>query len=139
MQDGKMNYRDFFQLFENKDRFIDKLDLTDDQKTRIKDFFRKYPNLESKIDWNRKNLTFEDFQALLVTEGKSKSQAKKVGLEGLIKGVDYKILEQGENYIAYQPLTYLGSKTIASNKVPPVKANGAAWLSGSMPLTGCLI
>lgn len=127
MDKFKSNIKYLSTLLESKDHLIDNLSLTDDQKTQLKDFFRKYPNLESKIDWNRKNLTFEDFQDLLATEGKSKSQAKKVGLGGLIEGVDYKILEQSENYIAYQPLTYLGSETIASNKVPPVKANGAKW------------
>ena len=118
---------DLINLLESKDRFIDKLDITDDQKTQLKDFFKKYPNLESKIDWNKKDLTFKDFEDLLATEGKSKSQAKKKGLEGITEGVDYKVLEQGENYIAYQPLTYRGSMTIASNRVPPVKGNGAQW------------
>lgn len=127
MRKLKLNIDYLCNLLESKDHIIDRLNLTDDQKTRLKDFFKKYPNYESKIDWNRKDLTFEDFESLLANEGKSKTQAKKQGLEGIIEGKDYKVLEQTDDYIAYQPLTYLGSKTIASNRVPPVKDKGAQW------------
>ena len=112
---------------ENKDHIIDRLSLTDEQREILKHFFKKYPNYESKIDWNKKDLTFEDFKDLLANEGKSKSQAKKNGLAGLKEGEDYVIVDQKPDFIAYQPLTYLGSKTIASNAVPPVKENGAKW------------
>ena len=71
------------RLLESKDHLIDKLDLTDGQKTELKDFFKKHPNYESKIDWNNKSLQYKDFANLLDQEGKSKSQAKKKGIEGL--------------------------------------------------------
>ena len=42
--------QDFRRFFEDKDRLIDKLDLTDDQKSELKAFFKKHPNYENKID-----------------------------------------------------------------------------------------
>lgn len=114
-----MNYRNFFQLFENKDRLIDKLDLTDKQKEQLKAFFAKHPNYETKIDWNNKGLQWEDFANILSLDGKSKTQAKKTGISGLVEDKDYKILAQNEKYIIYYPLTHLGSKVLASKKVAP--------------------
>lgn len=120
-------------FLENKDHIINKLaNLTSDQKEEVKLFFQKHPSYESKIDWNDKSLSYEDFESILALDGKSKTQAKKRGIEGLVEGVDYEYLGCGNsrdfgNYTLYQPLTYLGSKTLASNKVPPVKARGAQW------------
>lgn len=116
-----MTYKDslanFLILLESKDHLIDKLDLSDEQKSELKDFFNKHPNYENKIDWNKKNLGWDDFEPLFDLEGKSKTQAKKKGIEGLTEDVDYKILVQNENYIIYYPLTHLGSKILASSKV----------------------
>lgn len=119
-------------LLENKNHLIDRLDLTTTQKEEIKAFFAKHPTYESKIDWNDKNLSYEDFKPILALDGKSKTQAKHKGIEGLVEGVDYKFIEEGTainlgKYRIYQPLTYLGSCVLASNKVPPVKGNGARW------------
>ena len=120
-------------LLENKNHLIDKLtNLTDAQKEEIKAFFLKHPSYESKIDWNNKSLSYNDFKPILALDGKSKTQAKKKGIEGITENVDYKYLGDGYskaigNYKLYQPLTYLGSVTLASNKVPPVKGNGAQW------------
>ncbi len=118
----------FRRLDEDKSRFIDRNDnLDDEQKEEIKDFFARHPNYENRIDWNRKNLEYKDFEGLLSSEGKSRTQAKKKGLGGLVEGKDYVVIERTPDFIAYQPLTYLGSMTIASNRVPPVKEAGAQW------------
>lgn len=114
-----MIYNDFFQFLESKDRLIDRLDLTEDQKTKLKIFFKKYPGFESKIDWNRKDLTWEDFSELLANEGKSKSQAKKKGIEGLIEEKDYKIIESNDEYTIYYPMNHRASVTLASMKTAP--------------------
>ena len=117
---GCKNYiNKLVSLLESKDHLINKLDLEDEQKDRLKAFFKKHPNYESKIDWNNKDLQWEDFENLLTLEGKSKSQAKKVGIEGLIEDKDYKILAKNEHYTIYYPLTHLGSKVLASTKVAP--------------------
>lgn len=118
---------------ENKNHIIDRLvNLTDTQKEEIKSFFAKHPSYENKIDWNDKSLSYKDFEPVLKLDGKSKTQARKKGIEGITEGKDYRYLGSGYNseigsYTLYQPLTYLGSKTLASNKVPPVKENGAQW------------
>ena len=117
---------------ENKNHLIDKLNLTSEQKEEIKAFFLKHPSYESKIDWNNKSLQYKDFEPLLALDGKSKTQAKKYGLPGLIEGKDYvdfgeaALPELGKCYF-YQPLTHRGSVVLASNKIPPVKGNGAKW------------
>ncbi len=122
------------RLLENKNHLIDKLDLTPAQKEEIKAFFLKHPSYENKIDWNNKSLQYKDFEPLLAKDRKSKTQARKNGLPGLIEGKDY--VDFGEVVFdndevkrihIYQPLSYLGSKTLASNKVPPIKDAGAKW------------
>lgn len=122
-----MTFREYIALRESKDHLINKLNMTPEQKERVIGLFRKYPHLESKIDWNRKDLTFEDFKPLLSNEGKSKTQAKKKGLKGLKEGKDYVVIDKTPEFTAYQPLTYLGSVTLASNRVPPAKGSGAQW------------
>lgn len=128
MYQYRNSIQDLINLLENKDHLIDKLDfLTDDQKQTLKDFFKKYPNYEGKIDWNNKDLAWEDFQPLLKLEGKSKSQAKQSGISGLTEGKDYKVIatssqkdkREGTDWTIYYPLNHLASKTLASSKTPP--------------------
>lgn len=128
-----MIHKDFFRFIENKDRLIDKLNLTDEQKTQLKDFFNKHPNYESKIDWNNKNLTWDDFSGLFDLEY-SKSKAKKKGIEGLKEGLDYLILEQNDLYTIYYPLDHKASQTLASTRVAPytegkwcISQNSSQW------------
>ena len=128
MKDIVSDFRSLVKFIENKDHLIKRLNLTDEQKTKLIDLFKKYPNLESKIDWNRKDLNWPDFQEVLTSEGKSRSQAKKKGIEGLKEGEDYKLLEKNENYTVYYPLTHLGSKILA-DKVAPVDVIGQWCIS----------
>ena len=132
MRKFKENLEYLQLLLENKDHLIDRLSLTDDQKSELKAFFKAHPNYESKIDWNNKALTYADFKAVLALEGKSRSQAKKKGVSGLKEGTDYKVIGQGIavnrefgsadwEYTMYMPLTHLASKTLASQTtLPPV-------------------
>lgn len=137
-KDTSKDYRRFlerrYRLLEDKTRFINNLDLTDDQKDHLKAFFKKYPNYESKIDWNRRDLKWEDFSELLANEGKSKSQAKKYGLSGLTPDKDYKIVRQETvgNYTLtiYYPLTFLASETLANPRVAPLGITGKWCISG---------
>ena len=132
MTSYKNNFSLKFPIKENKNHLIDRLDLTPDQKEKIKAFFAKHPSYESKIDWNNKSLSYKDFESLLALDGKSKTQAKKYGLSGLVEEKDYvdfgeaTLPELGRCHL-YQPLSYKGSVVLASNKVPPVKSNGAKW------------
>ncbi len=128
-----MKASDIYRFLEKKDHLIDNLNgLTPDQKEELKAFFAKHPSYESRVDWNNKSLSYKDFESLLALDGKSKTQAKKNGLSGLVEGKDYfdfgeaNVLVLGRCHL-YQPLSYLGSKILASNAVPPVKGNGAKW------------
>lgn len=122
-----------YRFSENKDSLINGLkNLTPEQKEEIRAFFAVHPNYEPEINWNDRSLSYEDFVPLLKRNGKSKAQARKKGLGGLIEGEDYRYLGNGHDdeigdYRIYEPLSYLGSKTLASNRVPPVKKNGAKW------------
>lgn len=137
-KESKDDYRGLlasrYRLLESKDHIIDGLNLTDEQKTLLKDFFKKHPNYESKIDWNKKDLKWEDFAGTVALEGKSRSQARKNGLEGLVKDKDYKFItsgttEDGYSYDIYMPLNHLGSVTLASRKVGYPQA--AQWCISS--------
>lgn len=85
-------------FFENKDHIIDRLEgLTDAQKEEIKAFFSKHPSYESKVDWNDRSLSYKDFEPILKLDGKSKTQARKKGIEGITEGKDYEYLGDGYN------------------------------------------
>ena len=118
------------RFLETKDHLINRLDLTDEQKTQLKDFFKKYPSHENKIDWNRKDLKWEDFANILANEGKSRSQAKKYGISGLTLNKDYNIVFQNDECTIYYPLTFLASETLASPKVAPLGVTGEWCIAG---------
>lgn len=127
---------DFRHFFEDKNRLIDRLNLTDEQKTEIKDFFKSHPNYENKIDWNRKDLAYSDFEEVLKLEGNSKSSQKKYGLSGkaqigdLVEGTDYDIIHEEPNFCIYYPLTFKGSETLAKPSTPPEGVTGKWCIAG---------
>ena len=135
------NYDYLEKLLEKKDHLIKKLtSLTDEQKQQAIDFFNKHPNYENEIDWNRKDLTWEDFDAVINKSRDTKSQIKKAvkkGIEGLQEGEDYIYLGtfkyEGSDVDAYIPLNWKGSRVLASDQVPPLLSTvfdgftGAKW------------
>ena len=135
------NYYYLEKLLEKKDHLIKKLtSLTDEQKQQAIDFFNKHPNYENEIDWNRKDLTWEDFDAVINKSRDTKSQIKKAvkkGIEGLQEGEDYIYLGtfkyEGSDVDAYIPLNWKGSRVLASDQVPPLLSTvfdgftGAKW------------
>ena len=113
---------EFFQLLENKNRFIDaNPNLTDEQKQELKAFFLKYPHLEGKVgDWQKsKEWTWETFQPLMAEAKKTNFEKKKENIEGLALNGDYRIIYEDENIQAYEPYTHKGSWVLASNAVGP--------------------
>ena len=129
--------KDIFRKFlENKDRLIDKLDLTDEQKGQLKTFFNSHPNFENKIDWNKKDLKWEDFQEVLKLEGNTKSSQKKYGLSGkaqiedLVEGKDYDVILEEPQFCIYYPLTFKGSETLAKPTTPPLDVTGKWCIAG---------
>ena len=140
-----MKYFEFFKLLEKKDHIIKKMNhLTDEQKQIAIDFFTKHPSYESELGtkWNSPNLSWEDLEKVIYKPRTSKSQIKKVvkkGIEGIEEGKDYLLLGEGifhnSPFQMYQPLTWAGSRVLASNKVLPnvetdsrnERYSGAAW------------
>lgn len=107
---------------ENKDARIDKLNLTDEEKQSLKALFREHPELESKVDWNRRDLTFDDFKALFdIKSNSSKKKASKRGggLDALENGKDYEVVKSDDRFTLYAIKTYEASCIIASNAVKP--------------------
>ena len=111
-----MKYSEFFKMLEKKDHLINRLNtLTYEQKAEAIDFFNKHPNYESEIDWNRKDLTWADFEKVINKERVSKSQIPNFVKEGK----HYLTLYKGKGITIYQPLTYVASRYLASKEVAP--------------------
>lgn len=109
-------------LLESKDHIINKMPkLSDDEKKAVIYFFKKKPNLENKIDWNRwKELTLKDFQDVMaVTKTEKKKKVKQTGIAGLKKGEDYLEfpLPESVDAVAYAPLSHEASEHIASKSI----------------------
>ncbi len=109
-------------LTESKDRIINKMPLLSyDEKKELISFFKKHPNYENKIDWNKwKKLKFSDFSFALSTKSKrSKKKAlKHKGISGLKEGEDYVHVKlKSKDYLAYIPLTWEASRDIASKYI----------------------
>ena len=113
------------RLQESVDRFIDNnVNLTSEQKEEIKDFFRRHPDLNGKVNWQKEGalLKYEDFQKIMLDYANRKQVKKKdtpSGLDTLKEGVDYKIVYNGDGITGYEVLTYKASCTLASNQVEP--------------------
>ena len=109
--------------------------LTDEQREYLIKLFNKYNYLWSLLPsdkLNKGNLEWSDCKDIIEQAGKSKTARKKKGITSLKEGYDYIFLGEGfneeiGNYLMYQPLTYKGSKVLASNNVEPKKGNGAKW------------
>lgn len=120
--------KSFTQLNEKKDHIINRLHaLSQEEKELLIKFFEKNPHLESKINWNNKNLTFKDFKEVLDTVSKTRleKQVKQHGVSGLREGKDYvdcTFMYDKHNYgcWAYAPLNHHASRLIASDKVGSV-------------------
>ena len=131
-----MKYYEFFsfleegKLTEKKDHIINKMNLTDEQKALAIEFFNKHPNYESELGskWNKpEEMTWEDLEAVINKPRNTKSQIKKAvkrGIEGLTENVDYIFwgvhdIKDAGTVTMYQPLTWKGSRVLASDQVPP--------------------
>jgi hypothetical protein len=112
-------------LLEKKDHIIRRLkNLTDDEKQQVIDFFARKPNLENQINWQNRDLTFDDFQQVMdVTKTERKRQVKKLGLGGLKSGKDYIEVDLGDSdWRGFIPLHWEASKLLASTKIGGVEA-----------------
>ncbi len=117
-------------LREKKDHLISKLNLNDDQKTEIIEFFNRRPDLESKVDWNNiKALSYEFFKTFIkeadnqVTRG----NIKKRGIGTFIEGKDYVDISINSDVDAFIPLTYKFQKFIQNTTYGNAEAS---WCIG---------
>lgn len=103
-------------LREKKDHLIKKLNMPEDKKAKIIAFFEKHPNLENKIDWNRKNLSWEDFEPLVnFRQEKAKHVEKSIDFGEFKENIDYQILHGNSKMNIIQPLTYEFEVWLQSN------------------------
>ena len=116
-----------YRLREAKTSQLKKLlnngNITEEQFQIADEFFKKYSAFEKEIDWNRGlKITWDDLKSVIYKERNSESQTKKKirkGLEGFEEGKDYVVLEETDDYVAYQPFTWEASRMIASHYVEP--------------------
>ena len=109
--------------------------LTDEQREYLIKLFNKYNYLWKQLPsdkLNKGSLEWSDCKDIIEQAGNSKTARKKKGISGLKEGYDYIFLGEGfnetiGNYLMYQPLTYKGSKVLASNNVEPKIGYGARW------------
>ena len=138
-----MPYNRFFRFLEDKSHLINKLNMSLDQKIEVEEFFKRHPNYENKIDWNRRDLTYGDFEPLLELEGNTKSSQKKYGLSGkaqiedLVEGKDYEIVKVADRlsfgkpaFILYKVLTFKASEVLAKPTTPPKGVTGHWCIAG---------
>ena len=132
-----MNYFEKFceDVFnESKDRFIDKLNfLTNEEKNFYKSFFKKHPQLESKVEWQKPDTITKETLEMLVKEAENSSTHKrkdeKENPEKLFlnRQNDFEILLQTENWIFVWIKTYEGARFCNSSKCG---GQGAKWCIG---------
>lgn len=109
------------KLLESVTRFIKaNVNLTDEQKKEVIDFFDRHADLNRLVNWQKDGalLKYEDFQKIMVDYANRKNK-KKDGLAELKEGVDYNIVYTGDGIIGYDVLTYKASCVLASNDVEP--------------------
>lgn len=118
-------------LQENKDRFIKALKTDEDWKNKAIDFFKSHANLESKIDWNKKNDDLiVDISLLMSTTGEKAEKNKekrKVYKEAPTFGEGWKIFKETEDWIFAMPLTWEACNYADSTECG---GEGAKWCIG---------
>jgi hypothetical protein len=111
-----MKYFEFFKMLEaDKSRFINKLDTSEENKQLAINFFKKHPKYESEINWQSLDLSWEDIEEVIFKERISGAQLKNF----VKKGKHFLVLYSDENCVLFQPLTWLGSRYLASTYVKP--------------------
>ena len=109
------------RLLESIDRFVDNnVNLSDEQKKEVKDFFRKHPDLNGLVNWQKEGvlLKYADFRKIM-DDYTNRKHEQVDGLSQIKEGVDYKIVYNSDGVTAYEVLTYKGSCVLASNNVSP--------------------
>lgn len=114
-----MDNLDLVTLFleSSKDRFIKKLNLTDEQKQEVMDFCDKYPQYASKINWQKKDLSYDDIKAVMDLHAQSKSDKKRQAKNDpktLFKNGNFIIYKETENWLYVLPQSWSDGKFVDS-------------------------
>jgi hypothetical protein len=146
----------FISLREKKDHLISKNpNLTDDEKVTLNCFFKEHPSAENEgigggkvgIDWNRKDLTFSDFEPLMNKyvnkriEKENKEKEKKnfwrfhitpdletPFIERAKEGeIEYKTILKSKDFIMVEPLNWHCAQFMDNTELYGV---GAKWCIG---------
>ncbi len=120
----------FRLLQEAKDHIIKKLDLTDEQKEEIIAFFKRRPDLESKIDWNKKSELDYDFFQEFIKEADNQAtrgNLRNKGIGTFVEGKDYHDISLDKDYLILIPRTYEFQKFIQSTRFYETEAE---WCIG---------
>jgi len=127
--------KDLGYITEAKDHLINKNpNLNENQKAELIAFFRKYPHLESKIEW-QKNPKWEDFEKLLdyKSETQKKKEFKDVNIDELLKKSGTKLLWEKSNIKLIEINSYEASKYCgySSDKGKSADGGGYHWCISS--------
>ena len=127
-----MNTLDLVTLFleSSKDRFINKLNITDKEKQELKDFCDKYPQYASRINWQKRDLTWEDIKPILELPSQSKSAKKRQAKNDpklLFQRGSFIIYKETENWLYVLPQSWEDAKFIDSSACG---GEGAKWCIG---------
>lgn len=127
-----MNTVDLITLFleSSKDRFINKLNITDEEKQELKDFCDKYPQYASRIDWQRRDLTWEDIKPILELPSQSKSAKKRQAKNDpklLFQRGSFIVYKETENWLYVLPQSWEDAKFMDSSACG---GEGAKWCIG---------
>lgn len=120
------------RFFERKDHIIKKLNnLTDEEKEEVIEWFKTHSSYESdpSINWQNKDLTMDDFKALMAKAENSKS-AKKRRIKSnaaLLFEEHGQIVKETENWIYVLPLSWEDAKFMDSSNCG---GEGARWCIG---------
>jgi hypothetical protein len=101
-------------LNENKDHLVNKLSsLSDHEKNLVIGFLHNHPNYESKIDWNKKDIQFNEFEKIFSENEQSKSRVKSKVKSGNLQAIwdarkenDFKVLKITDDEIYVAPLSW---------------------------------
>ena len=110
-----------------KTRLINKINaLSAKEKKEIIAFFTVNPVFENRIDWNKKNLTIKDFEAVFALSRMSRRNRKNS--IKMFNNYNCKILAQTEEFVILVPLDYFCAQFLTSFDCG---GEGAKWCIGN--------
>jgi hypothetical protein len=87
--------------------------MTPEEKQTLIDFFKKYPTYESKFDWNKRDIRFEDFKDIINSQKTSKSNVHRISRTNDLRAIwdqrkekDFEILYCDDTNIFITPLSH---------------------------------